>query len=124
MSIERLGSVGAQVVNSTSKRPVSEPEADPGRARAPKSGDSSSFAATVAETEAAPKTETVQAVQKPQATVMTRLRIEFNEDAARFVYQSVEPTTGRVVQQFPNEDMIRRVAFLREQLAGKVDKSV
>lgn len=124
MSIERLGSIGAQVVSSTSKRQVSEPEGDTGRARAPKAGDSSSFVAAMTETEAAPKTETAQAVQKPQATVMTRLRIEFNEEAARFIYQSVEPVTGQVLQQFPNEDMIRRVVHLREQLAEKVDKSV
>ena len=53
----------------------------------------------------------------------TRLRIEFSRETGRFVYQSIEPVTGKVLDQIPKEEIIRRLTFLREQGAQKVDQS-
>jgi len=51
-----------------------------------------------------------------------RLRIEFDTDAGRYVYQSVQTGTGEVVQQFPTEEALRRLSYLRDVAASKVDK--
>lgn len=121
MSIDRLTSVGTQGLGASPKRTATETEAGLSRQVAPAAGDSSTFAASVAETDNSSPVQTVQGAPKVQATVLTRLRIEFSEDAHRFVYQSVEPITGNVVGQFPKEEVIRRLAFLREQHEAKYD---
>lgn len=66
----------------------------------------------------------VEVATSSSPSVGTRLRIEFSNEAGRFVYQSIEPATGKVLDQIPKEEVIRRLSFLREQEAPKIDHSV
>ena len=49
----------------------------------------------------------------------TRLSIEFNEEANRFIYRAIDKETGEVVTEFPPEEVIRQIAKFRE-IAGLV----
>ena len=49
----------------------------------------------------------------------TRLSIEFNEEANRFIYRAIDKETGEVVTEFPPEEVIRQIARFRE-IAGLV----
>ena len=43
-----------------------------------------------------------------------RLGILLHEDTGRFVYRSINPTTREVENQYPPEDMLRQMTYLRE----------
>lgn len=45
----------------------------------------------------------------------TRLRIEVDDGSGRFVYQSIDIETGDVLNQFPAEEILKQLAFLRER---------
>ena len=45
------------------------------------------------------------------------LQISYNNDAERFVYRGVDRNTGGVVREYPPEEVINRIAKLR-QIAG------
>ena len=52
-----------------------------------------------------------------------RLGILLHEDTGRFVYRGINSTTQEVERQYPPEDVLRRLAYLRE-LSGKlIDQS-
>ena len=58
-------------------------------------------------------TETKETADKqPQL----RLSIAYNEEAQRFVYKGLD-TKGKTVSQYPTEDALRRIAFLRQAFA-------
>lgn len=45
----------------------------------------------------------------------TRLRIDLDTESGRFVYQGIDVKTGEVVTQFPAEEVLKQLAFYREQ---------
>jgi hypothetical protein len=49
----------------------------------------------------------------------TRLRIEFNADAGRFVLLDIDPDSKKVVQQIPTEAALRRITWFREVIDGQ-----
>jgi hypothetical protein len=77
---------------------------------------------------AAPAKSTVAPADSPEAPkpvapgpAETRLRIEFDPDAGRFVQYGVDPDTGRVIRQIPTEEALRRITWLRDVQEAKVD---
>ncbi len=54
----------------------------------------------------------------------TRLQIRFNEETGEFVYLSVDSETGKVVRQFPPEEIVERVRFFRDVAGMAVDKKL
>lgn len=54
----------------------------------------------------------------------TRLQIKYNKDTGQFVYLSVDNKTGKVVRQFPPEEIAERVRFFREVAGITVDKTL
>ncbi|MBL4803077.1 MAG: flagellar protein FlaG [Emcibacter sp.] len=45
----------------------------------------------------------------------TKLRINLDDDSGRFVYQGIDVKTGDVVTQFPADDVLKYLAFIREK---------
>lgn len=57
----------------------------------------------------------------------TKLRINLDEGAGRFVYQGIDTNTGDVVTQFPADEVLKYLSYIRERegLEGiVVDKEV
>jgi uncharacterized FlaG/YvyC family protein len=53
-----------------------------------------------------------------------KLQIEQDKDTGTFIYRSINPETGEVIQQWPPEDLLRLRASLRELEGMLVDKTV
>jgi len=57
----------------------------------------------------------------------TRLRINLDSGSGRFVYQGIDIKTGEVVTQFPAEEILKQLAFVRKRENANgivVDKKV
>ena len=54
----------------------------------------------------------------------TRLQIKFNKETGQFLYLSIDAKTGKVVRQFPPEEIAERVRFFREIAGMAVDKKL
>lgn len=57
----------------------------------------------------------------------TRLRINLDKASGRFVYQGVDTKTGEVLTQFPAEEVLKQLAFVRKRAGADgivVDKKV
>lgn len=50
----------------------------------------------------------------------TRLRINVDEGSGTYVYQSINPDTGEVINQYPAEDVLRQLALYRQDAGGLV----
>ncbi|HEX3699500.1 MAG TPA: flagellar protein FlaG [Phenylobacterium sp.] len=59
------------------------------------------------------------AAPQPTAAQDLRLNIEHDQASGSFVYKFVDPTSGRVIQQIPSEDLLKLRAAA-EYSAGKV----
>jgi len=46
-----------------------------------------------------------------------RLSISFNKDVGRFIYRGIDRETGEVVKEYPPEEVVERIATIRE-IAG------
>ena len=51
-----------------------------------------------------------------------RLSISFEKSIGRFVYRGVDRETGEVVREFPQAEVIRRIAHLREIAGIAIDR--
>src|SRR5690606_30903933 len=40
-----------------------------------------------------------------------RLRIDHDKDSGMFVYKTVDPATGEVLQQYPTDEMLRYISY-------------
>lgn len=74
--------------------------------------DNASQASAVSETTAAIRTS-LKEIEGPPAT---RLSILYDTDASQFVLRSLDAGTGEVVQQYPAEEVLRRVAANTQRL--------
>ncbi|MCF8473604.1 MAG: flagellar protein FlaG [Emcibacter sp.] len=45
----------------------------------------------------------------------TKLRINVDDGSGRFVYQGIDVNTGDVITQFPSEEILKFVSFIRER---------
>ena len=54
----------------------------------------------------------------------TRLQIRFNKETGQFIYLSVDSKTGKVVRQFPPEEIAKRVKFFRDVAGLTFDKKL
>lgn len=48
--------------------------------------------------------------------------IQFNDDAARFVYLGINSSTQEVERQFPTEQELRQLAFFRDSRGHLIDE--
>ena len=53
-----------------------------------------------------------------------RLSIDFDEQANRFIYRGLDPSTGEVVREYPPEELRASLGRLREIAGLSVDKSL
>jgi len=69
------------------------------------------------------KSETTEAVERERGAQsglpQTRLSIIFHEDSRLFIARSVDFETGEVVDQFPPEQTVRRIAAFIEEVRAK-----
>jgi uncharacterized FlaG/YvyC family protein len=56
------------------------------------------------------------------ANPRTRLQIDREGDAGRFVYRILNPDTGETMRQWPPKKYLELVAYLREQQGGVVNE--
>ncbi|WP_417624090.1 flagellar protein FlaG [Paremcibacter congregatus] len=65
--------------------------------------------------------EYLQAAEKlinatlPSKPPGTKLRINLDDDSGRFVYQGVDVNTGDVITQFPAEEVLKFLSYIREK---------
>jgi flagellar protein FlaG len=52
------------------------------------------------------------------------LSISFEKSIGRFVYRGVDRETGEVVREYPQEEVIERIAHLREIAGIAIDRSL
>lgn len=52
------------------------------------------------------------------------MNVEFDDDTKRVVFQSVDRTSGEVVNQFPSEEMLTLVAHFRQTVGVFTDQEV
>ncbi len=53
-----------------------------------------------------------------------RLSISFEKSIGRFVYRGVDRETGEVVREYPQEEVIERIAHLREIAGITIDRKL
>ncbi|MDP6565099.1 MAG: flagellar protein FlaG [Alphaproteobacteria bacterium] len=51
-----------------------------------------------------------------------RLSISFERSIGRFVYRGVDPETGEVVREYPSQEVLKRIAALREIAGVTIDR--
>jgi uncharacterized FlaG/YvyC family protein len=56
------------------------------------------------------------------ATDDLRLSISFEKSIGRFVYRGVDRETGEVVREYPQEEVIKQIAHLREIAGITIDR--
>ena len=72
-----------------------------------------------------PKVEQIEAMRAEiNANSRSRLQIEREEDAGRFIYRIFDPATGELMRQWPPERYVELVAYLRGREGGLVDRTV
>lgn len=57
-----------------------------------------------------------------KAAGRSKLLIDRDEEAGRFIYRMLDPDTGETMRQWPPEQYLDLVAYLREQQGGLIDK--
>lgn len=50
-----------------------------------------------------------------------RLSISFEKSIGRFIYRGIDPETGEVVREYPPEEVIERIAAIREVVGVAYD---
>ncbi|MBL6954462.1 MAG: flagellar protein FlaG [Alphaproteobacteria bacterium] len=53
-----------------------------------------------------------------------RLSISFEKSIGRFVYRGVDRETGEIVREYPQEEVVKRIAHLREIAGIAIDRSL
>jgi len=51
-----------------------------------------------------------------------RLSISFNKDVGRFIYRGIDRETGEVVREYPPEEVVERIATIREMAGIAFDR--
>ncbi len=64
----------------------------------------------------------VQVSKQPNKPQTLRPGIQFNDDAARFVYLGINSSTQEVERQFPTEQELRQLAFFRDSRGVLIDE--
>jgi len=52
------------------------------------------------------------------------MNVEFDDDTKRVVFQSVDRTSGEVINQFPSEEMLTLVAHFRQTVGVFTDQEI
>jgi len=62
--------------------------------------------------------------EKIAANSREQLKIDREEESGKFIYRLLDPETGEVTRQWPPEEYLDLVAFLKDQQGGRVDQRV
>jgi len=122
--IERIGGIVDATSRIAAVRPVG-----PAARNAPKPREAETAAVPApqpAPREDDPFSKISQALGElfAERALSSKLRIDRNEDAGRFVYQAVDIESGEVLMQFPAEEMLRILSFYRQAAGLVVDDRV
>jgi len=81
--------------------------------------------------EAPPDTDQASPSQQGKSDLVAHLlqdneymNVEFDDDTKRVVFQSIDRTSGKVVNQFPSEEMLSLVAHFRQTVGVFTDQEV
>ncbi len=66
----------------------------------------------------------VEKLIKKSLPTNSKLQIEQDKETGTFIYRSVDPNTGEVIQQWPSEKLLELRSFLKEMEGVLVDKQV
>ena len=66
----------------------------------------------------------VEKLIKKSLPTNSKLQIEQDKTTGTFIYRSVDPDTGEVIQQWPSEKLLELRDFLKEMAGVLVDKQV
>jgi uncharacterized FlaG/YvyC family protein len=66
----------------------------------------------------------VEKLIKKSLPTNSKLQIEQDKKTGTFIYRSVDPDTGEVIQQWPSEKLLELRVFLKEMEGVLVDKQV
>jgi len=58
-----------------------------------------------------------------KASARSKLLIDRDEEAGRFIYRMLDPETGETMRQWPPERYLDLVAYLREQSGGLINET-
>jgi flagellar protein FlaG len=64
----------------------------------------------------------IQAIDPAFNPDTSRLSIALDADLNRFIYRSIDKTTGEVIGQYPAEEILRAIKYLREVEGLVVDE--
>ncbi len=53
-----------------------------------------------------------------------RLSISYDEPTGRFIYKELDPDTGEVVREYPPQEILKRIAKVRELTGVSVDRKL
>lgn len=68
-------------------------------------------------------TKPVEPSAPPPVAAPPRLRIEQDLDSGRYVYISIDAQSGEVIRQYPVQEVLARIAFIRDMLGRLVDRT-
>lgn len=81
--------------------------------------------------EAPPDTDQASQSQQGKSDLVAHLlqdneymNVEFDDDTKRVVFQSIDRTSGEIVNQFPSEEMLSLVAHFRQTVGVFTDQEV
>jgi len=66
----------------------------------------------------------VEKLIKKSLPTNSKLQIEQDKTTGAFIYRSVDPNTGEVIQQWPSEKLLELRGFLKEMEGVLLDKQV
>lgn len=86
---------------------------------------------TVRAPEAPPDRDQTSQVQHGKSNLVRHLlkdneymNVEFDDDTQRVVFQSIDRTSGEVVNQFPSEEMLSLIAHFRQTIGVFSDQEI
>jgi flagellar protein FlaG len=53
-----------------------------------------------------------------------KLSISFNQEIGRFIYRGIDPESGEVVREYPPEEVVERIAAIREMAGIAFDRKL
>ena len=81
--------------------------------------------------DAPPDTDRAPQAQQGKSDLVQKLlndneymNVEFDDDTKRVVFQSVDRTSGEVINQFPSEEMLTLVAHFRQTVGVFTDQEI
>ncbi len=66
--------------------------------------------------------EVIERLRKMAEGAQSRLLIDRDEEAGHFIYKFMDPETGETMRQWPPQDYLDLITYLREKQGGLIDR--